>query len=130
MSDGTVLYFDGVCGLCNRFVDFLIGRDRHSRLQFAPLQGRAAAQLALPPGESLTTVVLVEGDTIRYRSDAALGAIGRVGGPWALLTVLGLVPRRMRDAVYDWVARHRYGWFGVRAECRVPTAEERSRFLP
>jgi len=131
MAGGMVLYFDGVCGLCNRFVDWLIRHDREGRLRYAPLQGGTAASrlpVAYPAG--LATVVLERSGRLTERSTAAIEAVACLGGPWRGILVLKAVPRPLRDAGYDWVARHRYRWFGRRDACRVPTPPERHLFLP
>lgn len=133
MADHPVILFDGVCGLCNRTVDLLLRHDRRGRLRFAAQQSPAGQALlarhGLPP-DALAYLVLVENGGVATRSTAVL-RIGRLlGGGWAGLAALGyLVPRPLRDALYDFVARRRYAWFGRRADCRVPTADERARFL-
>jgi predicted DCC family thiol-disulfide oxidoreductase YuxK len=131
MSGPAILYFDGVCGLCNRLVDWLVRRDRTGQLRFAPLQGATAAA-RLPAGwaEDLATVVLERDGRLSARSSAALEAVALLGGPWRAASLLKVVPRPLRDACYGWVARHRYAWFGRREACRVPSEAERARFLP
>lgn len=123
-----VVYFDGVCGLCNRFVDFLLRRDRQLRLRFAPLQGTTATALSLPTESD--TVVVMDGTRTLARSDAALAALSSLGGLWVFTAVLGLVPRPLRDGVYRFVARNRYQWFGHRDRCRLPDPHEAQSFLP
>ena len=125
-----VIYFDGLCGLCNGFVDFVLRRDRRRRFRFAPLQGVTARARFGDPGDvDPTTIVLEEDGVVFERSTAALRIISALGGLWGLAAVLGWVPRFLRDAAYDWVARHRYGWFGKRETCRLPTPAERAVFL-
>ncbi len=123
-----ILFFDGVCNLCNGFVDFLIHRD--SNLLFAPLQGKAAQQY-LPKEftQSMPSVVLWSEGNIKIKSDGALAVLGELGGVWVLMKVFWLVPKFLRDMVYDFVAHNRYRMFGKRDTCRLPTAEERERFL-
>lgn len=127
-----ILLFDGVCNLCNGLVQWVIARDAHARFRFASLQsdaGRALlAQHGLPP-DGMDTVVLVEGAEHWRKSDAALQVLRRLGAPWRWLFVLRFVPRRLRDAGYDALARRRYGWWGRREECWLPTPELRARFL-
>jgi predicted DCC family thiol-disulfide oxidoreductase YuxK len=130
----SVVFFDGVCNLCNGTVLFLLDRDKRERLRFAPLQSEAAAALLDGRGlararEALDTVLLLEGDTLYERSDAALRIAKKLSGAWPVLYVLILVPRFLRDAVYDLIARNRYRWFGRTEECRVPTPALRARFL-
>ncbi len=133
MTDiGPVVVFDGYCNLCNGWVSFIMARDARRRFRYATLQGatgqsilRRAAPLQ-PAGES---IALVEGDRVETRSTAALNILGKLGFPWPLFRVFLLVPLPVRDAVYDFVARNRYRWFGRRSTCRVPTDEERTLFL-
>lgn len=128
----TTVFFDGVCGLCNGFVDFLVQRDRGRRLRYAPLQGTTAAQLALLQQlpRDLDSVVVVEGTRMRVKSDAALHVLAQLGGAWRAATLLRVIPRLVRDGVYDVIARNRYGWFGRRETCRIPAPDEAPWFLP
>ena len=127
-----VVLFDGVCNLCNGSVRFVIERDPHKHFQFAPLQsetattliGRTADPLAMPD-----SIVLVDDGRLYVRSTAALRIARRLRFPWPLLCLFMAVPRPLRDWVYDLIARHRYGWFGKRDTCMVPTKEIRDRFL-
>jgi predicted DCC family thiol-disulfide oxidoreductase YuxK len=135
-----ILFFDGHCGLCNRFVDFLYLRDRRGLFRFAPLQGKTATLYvpldAVPeggPGERALaprSIVLWENGRIRRKSDAVLSVLAELGGAWRMASILRILPRFLRDALYDFVARNRYRWFGRRAACRLPTPGERVRFLP
>lgn len=122
-----ILFFDGVCNLCNGFVDFLVRRDKQAVLKFAPLEGETARARGVAVKES---VVLLDGDEIHLASDAALRTLAALGGPWRAATWLMAIPRPVREAVYRFVARNRYRWFGKRDSCRLPTPEERARFLP
>ena len=125
----TIVFFDGVCGLCNGFVDFLVQHDHDRRLRYAPLQGETAATLTQLP-RTLDSVVVVDGQQVLTKSDAALTVLTLLGGPWRLATLARVVPRSIRDAVYDTIARNRYRWFGQQASCRVPTPDEAAWFLP
>lgn len=135
-SPNLILYYDGSCGLCHRFVQFLIQRDARSRLFYAPLQGQTA-QTRLPEpdrpktAQDLKSVILWDGNRFRYRSDGALQALSLLGGVWPALTELArTVPAPLRDLIYDWVARNRYRWFGRDESCPLPSPEQRARFLP
>jgi predicted DCC family thiol-disulfide oxidoreductase YuxK len=128
----SVILFDGVCNLCNGLVQFVIARDRHGRFTFASLQSGAAARLLSGRGslESLPdSLVLLEGDRLYTRSAAALRVARGLGFPWQLAYAFVVVPRPVRDAIYDWVARNRYRWFGKQAVCMVPTPDLRRRFV-
>ena len=127
-----ILLFDGVCNLCNGAVRFAIARDPRARLRFAPLQSDAGRALLLRhdlPPDALETVVLVDGEGVHTRSTAMLRLLRELGPPWSWLWPLVAIPRPLRDALYGWVARNRYRWFGRRAECMIPTPEQRARFL-
>jgi len=131
-ADGPVLFFDGVCGLCNRFIDFVITRDRAAVFRFAPLQGETARdQLPEADVRVINTMVLRDEQGVFRKSTAAVRVLMRLGGVWRILGgALWLVPRPLRDAGYSLVARNRYAIFGKKETCRIPTAAERGRFLP
>lgn len=131
-SPPAVVLFDGVCNLCNAWVRFVIDRDPAGRFVFATLQGEVGRRLiAGRTGKDpdLGSVVLLEEGKVRTRSTAALRIARRLRGGWPLLYAFVAIPRPLRDAVYDWIARNRYRWFGRRETCAVPTAETRDRFL-
>ncbi|MCS6976676.1 MAG: DCC1-like thiol-disulfide oxidoreductase family protein [Gemmatales bacterium] len=127
-----IIFFDGVCGLCNRFVDTMLRADKDGIFRFAPLQGETAKALLPPLGEDAGAWSVVYRDSQgTYReSEAVLRAMKRLGGWWGMLAVLRIVPRPVRDGIYRLIARNRYRWFGKRTSCRLPTPEERARFLP
>ncbi len=128
----AVVLFDGVCNLCNGSVNFIIDRDPDGYFRFASLQSEEAEAIMRRAGSSGTTlesIVLVEGDRVFRRSDAVLRIARKLKGPWPALALFTVVPRPIRDRVYDWIARNRYRWFGKRDTCRIPTPELRARFL-
>lgn len=129
-----LILFDGVCNLCEGTVRWVLARDRRQRFHFASLQSAAAAaalaEVRAPDAAPLPdSLVLLDADGLHLRSSAALRIAGQLGLPWSLARVLLLVPPVLRDAVYDWVARHRYRWFGRKDACLVPTPELAARFL-
>ena len=133
-----MILFDGVCNLCNGFVQFIIERDPRTRFRFASLQSNAAAALLNGARSAEASrhssvlpdsVVLVENGQLYTQSTAALRVARGLGFPWNVAYVFVIVPKPLRDAVYDWVARNRYRWFGKRDVCMVPTPELRQRFL-
>lgn len=141
--DTAVLLFDGECNLCNYAVDFVIRNERRPWLKFAALQsatakslldarlGAAESQALRAPdhGQGPGTVVLVQGEHVWLRSTAILHLAPTLRWPWRLLWLGWLLPRPLRDALYRFVAARRYAWFGKRDTCRIPTADERARFL-
>lgn len=127
-----IVLFDGVCNLCNGAVQFIIKRDRKKQFLFGSLQG-AAGQLYLQrfhlPTAELTSFVLVENDTAYTRSTGALRTLKHLGSGWPLLYVFIIVPKFIRDGIYNWIAANRYKWFGKKEACSVPTPEQRAQFL-
>ena len=133
-SEHPVVLFDGVCNLCNGTVQFIVDRDPAGRFRFASLQSEAGARVLRehgrePPAGDPDSIVLVEGGTLYEHSSAALRIARRLGFPWSLGVVGLAVPRLARDAVYRFIARNRYRWFGREESCRVPTPALRARFL-
>jgi predicted DCC family thiol-disulfide oxidoreductase YuxK len=135
-NEALVLY-DGVCGLCNRTVRFILRRDKRHVFRFAPLQSPLGEALLRAHGHDpreLQTVYLVldrgePSERLLSRSAAAQEICRQLGGVWRLCAAFKVLPRRWRDALYDFVARHRYRWFGKYETCPLPTPEERERFV-
>jgi predicted DCC family thiol-disulfide oxidoreductase YuxK len=125
-----IVYFDGYCNVCNRFVDFLIRRDRRRILKFASLQGQTAEK-RLPPNytSDVNTMVFERDGEIFEKSSAAIRSIGELGGVYSLMKVFLIVPWPWRDFIYQFIADHRYLWFGKRDTCRIPTPFERAQLL-
>ena len=131
-SEFPVVFFDGFCNLCNGAVQFTIERDRKNVFRFSSLQSDYAQDILRPfamepkRGESM---VLLENGKVYERSTAALRVAKRLGGFWPLLYVFIVVPRFIRDAVYNYVGKNRYKWFGKEESCWVPTPELKEKFL-
>ena len=124
--------FDGVCNLCNASVRFIIKRDRKARFKFASLQSSYAAGLLQKldfDSQGVDSIVLYEEGALYVRSTAALRIAKHLDGLWPLLYAFIIVPPFIRDAVYDFIARNRYQWFGKKEQCEVPTPELAARFL-
>lgn len=147
ISPSPVLLFDGVCSLCNAAVDFVMRHERRADVKFAALQSAsAAALLDARVGEGRSqelraertdgghgdpgTVVFIEGDHVYERSTAVLRLARHLRFPWSAVRFGWVLPRIARDALYGFVASHRYAWFGKKDACRIPTPDERARFLP
>ncbi len=128
----SVILFDGVCNLCNGFVQFVIQRDPDAHFHFAALQSEAGQALLKEHDLStdrIDTVVLVENGKAYLRSDAALRVAGGLGGLWSMTQIFFIIPRSIRNLIYDFVAARRYRWFGEKDQCMIPTPELRARFL-
>lgn len=127
-----LLFFDGVCNLCTGVVQFIIKRDKSAQFRFASLQSSVGEDFLkenkMPTDEFASFVYLRDGKTF-IRSDAALNIARDLGGLWTLAYGFIIVPRFIRDAVYNWVARNRYKWFGKTDVCMLPTPELKARFV-
>jgi len=131
-SESAVILFDGVCNLCNGFVQFVISHDPGGRFKFAALQSETGQQLLqnFPPGvRNLDTVILIENNKLYHRSTAALRIIRHLSGAWPLLYLAIVLPVFFRDWGYNFVARNRYRWLGQRESCLMPTPALKARFL-
>jgi predicted DCC family thiol-disulfide oxidoreductase YuxK len=128
----AIVLFDGVCNLCNATVNFVIDHDPADYFQFASQQSPAGQALLRQFDLSdnlLQTIVLIENGRAHLRSDAALRVARHLRG-WPRAFSLGIViPQFLRDAIYDFIAGHRYGWFGRLEACRMPSAKLKARFL-
>ena len=128
----NIVFFDGVCNLCNGLVKFIIKRDVKNLILFSPLQspfGQATLKKMKMDPEEVNTVVYFSGDKPYLKSSAILQILKDMGGAWKLLFGLIVVPRFIRDFIYDLVARNRYKVFGKQESCMVPTPEVKNRFI-
>ena len=128
----TLVLFDGVCVLCNGFVDFLLPRDPNGELTFGALQSEAGKQAlrdAGLPDAMPETVIVIDDGRVYQESTAVLRVFRRLGWPWRALAWLRVVPRPLRDVVYRFIAKRRYRLTGRRDSCRIPSPTERARFL-
>jgi predicted DCC family thiol-disulfide oxidoreductase YuxK len=131
-SKKPIVLFDGVCNLCNGTIQYIIKRDKRDQFFFASLQGSTGQQLLKKyqlPQTSFNSFVLIEGDRAYTKSTGALKVLKKLGGIWNLLYAFIIVPLFIRDAVYNWISKNRYRWFGKREYCMIPTPELKARFL-
>tara|TARA_Y200000002_G_scaffold293760_1_gene248043 strand:+ start:297 stop:695 length:399 start_codon:yes stop_codon:yes gene_type:complete len=124
-----VIFFDGVCGLCNAWVDFILKRDRAGIFSFAPLQGNYAKEMEPEASKNLNTMIYLVSGQRYYRTGAILRILRDLGGIWYLAWVFWFVPFFIRDFLYGLIARNRYRIFGKKENCRIPTPKEKVRFL-
>lgn len=126
-----VILFDGVCNLCHGAVRFIIHRDRNARYRFASLQSETGRRLL--GGETTSgdpdTIILLEDGQTYDRSTAALRIARHLDGAWSICYLFIIIPRPIRDALYRWIARHRYRWFGRQDHCPLPNPEHKDRFM-
>ena len=132
MQSNPVILFDGVCNFCNGATNFVIRHDKDALFRFASLQSETAAQLLPQEHEHLkkfSSVVLLDNGQLFQKSNAVLKVVKYLPWYWQWAQVFWIIPRFLRDAVYDWIADNRYKWFGKRDTCMIPTPELRQRFL-
>lgn len=128
-----IILFDGVCNLCNRLVQWVIKRDKNDTFRFAPLESKIGQQLLqehnLNP-DGMDTIILIQPFSGHTTKSTAVLKIGRAfGGIYRMLLLLQILPKFLRDPIYDWVAKNRYKWYGKQDRCMIPTAEIQMKFL-
>ncbi|HFA49889.1 MAG TPA: thiol-disulfide oxidoreductase DCC family protein [Bacteroidetes bacterium] len=131
-SSYPVILFDGVCNFCNDTINSIIKLDKKNVFKFAPLQsemGQRMLEAYNRSTEDFNSVVLICDGNLYTKSDAALQTFKHLGGPWRYLRIFSVVPRPVRNAVYDFIAKNRYKWFGKKEQCMVPTPDIKARFL-
>ena len=131
MNKNPIVLFDGVCNLCNGTVDFIFKRDRKKQFRFVALQSETGDKVREKyhiPVEIDSVILIYEGKVF-YESDAALEIARLLPAPWKWAVIFKFRPVGWRNAVYRWIARNRYHWFGKREICRIPMPEER-KFFP
>ena len=130
MTPNSIVFYDGLCGLCDTAVQFLISVDTRHRLHFSPLQGETARHILsdIQRRRLDSLVFYYNGQTIE-KSTAILSILKVIGGPWVIVYGLILIPRFMRDIAYDLIANNRYRLFGKFDQCKIPSPQQRSQFL-
>ncbi len=131
-DDQPILVFDGKCILCSKTVKFIFAHDRQRRIRFivaqTPLGAALYQHFGLEPVDYETNILLENG-TALTKSESSIRIFELVGLPWSLLKAFRLLPRSLRDRVYEWIARNRFHWFGARETCFAPNSADRQRFL-
>lgn len=128
-----IILFDGICNLCDSVVQFVIKHDSKDVFRFVPLQselGLSIIKHIAIDTSKVDSIILYEPGTAYYhKAEAALKISGHLGGIYSLLNVFSVLPKGFSNAVYDYIARNRYRWFGKKESCMVPTPELKSKFL-
>jgi predicted DCC family thiol-disulfide oxidoreductase YuxK len=127
-----LVLFDGVCNLCNSSVDFIMRNDRKNKIVFASLQSPQSVETLKEFNfydENLSTIVYLRHERIHIESSAVIMIAKDLGLPWSLSYILIIVPPVIRNFFYKWVSRNRYKWFGKKDTCRLPTPEEKAKFI-
>ena len=132
MDEKPIILFDGVCNFCNAGVSFIIRQDKKNIFRFAALQSKAGQQLLEKynlPQKKFDSFILIDKGKAYYRSTAGFKIYGKLPWYWKWTQIFWIVPKFIRDGVYDFIARNRYKWFGRKEECMIPTPDVRNRFL-
>ena len=127
-----LLFFDGVCNLCNSSVQYVIKHDKTQKFKFASLQSDAAKEILLQykiKKTDLDSIILIHNDKLFDKSSAILRLLKILGGFHSLAYIFIIIPKSIRDVLYDYVARNRYKWYGKKDSCMIPTDELKNRFL-
>lgn len=128
----SIIFFDGLCNLCNSSIQFIIKRDKKGKFSFASLQSKYAKEnlpYELIDAGNLQSIVYKKGEDIQVKSAAALTISKELSGLWPMLYIFIIIPMSVRDFVYDVIAKNRYKWFGKKDQCMIPSKELKSRFL-
>lgn len=130
-SSNPIVLFDGVCNLCNNTVQLILRNDPKEEFLFGQLQSTEAKEILAQYNitEELISIVLIEGDKVTDKSTAALRIAKRLKGLYPLLYGLIIIPKPIRDAIYNWVAKNRYKWFGKKETCPMITPDLQKRFI-
>jgi predicted DCC family thiol-disulfide oxidoreductase YuxK len=130
-SDKPVILFDGVCNLCNSSVQFVVKRDPEGIFRYASLQSDFGQQLLKKynlPADTFNSFILYQDNQIYTRSTGALKMLSQLKG-WKWTKAFSIIPRFIRDGVYNLISKYRYSWFGKKDECMIPTKELKARFM-
>jgi len=122
-----VIIFDGICGLCNKSIDILIRLDKNKIFKYTSLQGEYVKTLGID--EEIDSIICYDNGTLHYKSTAILKILRSLGGVWILTSIFYIIPKGVRDFIYDIIAKYRYDIFGKMESCRMPTEDEVALFI-
>ena len=128
----TIILFDGLCNFCDASVQFVIQRNSKQNFVFSSLQSEASKVFLVKQSAAIQncdSIILITEDKVYTKSTAALKIAQKLDGLWFLMGVFWVVPKFIRDAIYDQIAKRRYRWFGKLDNCRIPTAQEQDLFI-
>ena len=131
-SDSKIILFDGVCNFCNYWVNFIIDHDKQNIFKFAALQSEKGKELLDKfelPKDDFDSFILISQNKVYKKTSAAFEIAKQLNGWPKILIPFGILPHSLTDLIYDLVAKNRYKFFGKKDACRIPTKEEKSKFL-
>lgn len=131
LKNNKIILFDGICNFCNSSVNFIIDRDIYDVFRFSSLQSDAGNKMLhkYKVEDGIDSLILIEGDNYYTKSTAALKIAKELKSPWKIFYIFIIIPKFVRDFFYDIIAKNRYRWFGKREKCRIPTEEEKNKFI-
>lgn len=132
MSNSPIILFDGICNFCNSAVKFTLKRNTKKNILFAALQSEAGQRLLQQyklPVNNFESFIFIENGKAYKQSTAGLKVCRHLRGLWPVCSGFMIVPKFIRDGIYNWIAKNRYKWFGVRQQCMIPTPDVKERFL-
>jgi predicted DCC family thiol-disulfide oxidoreductase YuxK len=132
VEEHPIILFDGVCNFCNGAINFVLRHDKKGVFRFAPLQSQIGQKLLEQYGlatKDFNSFVLIDNGKVYKKSAASLRVMNKLPWYWKEAQILRIIPTPFRDAIYDFIAKNRYKWFGEKDQCMVPTPEIRGRFL-
>ena len=122
-----IIIFDGICALCNSSITILMHLDTKKRFRYSSLQGEFVKTLDIEP--DIDSIIFYDDGVFYYKSTAILKILESLGRPWVLIKIFYIIPRVIRDFIYDIIAKYRYKIFGKRESCRMPKEDEQSLFI-
>ena len=132
-TDKKIILFDGVCNFCNASVLQIIHFDKNDVFLFSSLQSETGQKITthfnIDTTKTDSIILVASDDKFFVKSSAALGILNEFGGVWKLFKLYWIIPRILRDAMYDFIARNRYKWFGKKEQCMVPTEKIKDKFI-
>lgn len=132
MNQQPIILFDGVCNFCNSAVNFVLKKNAKNNILFTPMQSEAGQKLLQHynlPVDDMQSFVFIDEGKVNKQSTAALKVCRHLRGLWPLCYGFIIVPKFIRDGVYNWIAKNRYKWFGMKQSCMIPTPDVKARFL-
>ena len=120
-SEKHIVLFDGICNLCNGAVNFILKRDKRKQFQFVALQSEKGEELFTKTGiaQEADSIILILNNQVYTESDAAIEIAKLLPAPWNWFSAIKIIPKKLRDGIYKWIAKNRYRWFGKRKTCRI-----------
>ena len=132
MENKKIIFYDGVCNMCNSFVNTIISLDKKNQLFFSPLNGKIAKKLLNEHSEkikNIDSVIFYSHSKISVKSKAVIDIINSLGSLYKIISILNIVPSLLLDYIYDLVAKNRYSWFGKKSSCPMPDKKIVSQFI-